>query len=82
MQNFINQIIPGEIWRHYKGKDYRIIALSRHSEDLEWYVVYEALYDNSVSKIWHRPLNIFLSSLEIDGSSTPRFKKIDPPDVL
>lgn len=76
MQEFIHQINPGEIWRHYKGKDYRIIAVSCHTEDLAWFVVYEALYDNSVSKIWHRPLEMFLGSLEVDGVITQRFKKI------
>jgi hypothetical protein len=76
MQNFSNQIKPGELWRHYKGNDYRIIAISCHSEDLTWYVVYETLYDNKVSKIWHRPLEMFLSTVEIDGAVVPRFKKI------
>src|SRR5260221_10346364 len=54
------QVQPGQIWRHYKNKDYRIITISCYSEDLKWYVVYEALYDNPVSKIWHRPLDMFL----------------------
>lgn len=76
MQELINQIKPGDLWRHYKNKDYKIIALSRHSEDLSWYVVYEALYDNPVSKIWHRPLEMFLETIEIDGKSVSRFKHI------
>ena len=71
-----NQIKPGQLWRHYKGNDYRIIAISCHSEDLTWYVVYETLYDNKVSKIWHRPLEMFLSTVEVDGASVPRFKEI------
>lgn len=76
MQSRIDQIKPGDMWRHYKNKDYRIIAVSCHSEDLSWYVVYEALYDNPVSKIWHRPLEMFLGTVEIDGVAIPRFKRI------
>lgn len=71
-----HQINAGQIWRHYKGKDYRIIALSRHTENLSWYVVYEALYDNEISQIWHRPLDMFLESIEIDGIIVPRFQFI------
>lgn len=76
MQALINQIKPGEIWRHYKNKDYRIIDVSCSSEDLTWHVVYEALYDNPVSKIWHRPLTMFLEEVEIDDIRVPRFKRI------
>lgn len=70
-------IQPGQIWRHYKNKDYRIITISCYSEDLKWYVVYEALYDNPVSKIWHRPLDMFLEEVEINGKIVPRFKHIE-----
>lgn len=77
MQSLINQIQPNQIWRHYKNKDYRIIAISCNTEDLTWYVVYEALYDNTVSKIWHRPLEMFLETVEIDGNMVPRFKKVE-----
>ena len=73
----MNHIQPGQIWRHYKNKDYRIIAISCHSEDLTWYVVYEVLHDNDVSKIWHRPLDMFLGTIEIDGEIVPRFKHIE-----
>lgn len=77
MQNINNNIRPGEIWRHYKGKNYRIIAISRHCEDLTWYVVYETLYDNPDSKIWHRPLEMFLGVINIDGALVQRFVRID-----
>ncbi len=76
MQDISHTICPGEIWHHYKGNDYRIIALSRHSEDLSLYVVYEALYDNTMSQIWHSPLSLFLSSLELDGQVVQRFTRV------
>lgn len=77
MQSLMNQIKPGETWRHYKNKDYRIITVSCNTEDLTWYVVYEALYDNEVSKVWHRPLEMFLEDVEIDGHMIPRFKRVE-----
>lgn len=69
-------IQAGDIFRHYKGNLYKIICVSCHSEDLTWYVVYETLYDNNVSKIWHRPLDMFLGSLEVDGKRVQRFEKV------
>ena len=77
MQTLINKIQPNQVWRHYKNKDYRIIAISCCTESLTWYVVYEALYENSISQIWHRPLDMFLETIEIDGIITPRFKHIE-----
>jgi hypothetical protein len=76
MQLFANSVQPNQVWRHYKGNDYRIIAISCHSEDLTWYVVYETLQENNVSKIWHRPLGMFLETVEIDGALVPRFTRI------
>lgn len=77
MQALINQIKPQQVWRHYKNKDYRIIAISCNTEDLTWYVVYEALYKNNVSQIWHRPLDMFLETVEIDGTIVPRFELVE-----
>lgn len=67
----------GGIYQHYRGDTYKVIAVSRHSEDLSWYVVYEALYDNPVSKIWHRPLGIFLEETDANGVRMPRFKLVE-----
>ena len=76
----INTVHPliqaGDIYKHYKGNLYQIICISCHSEDLTWYVVYKTLYDNKVSTIWHRPLDMFLGTLEIDGKQVQRFEKI------
>ncbi len=74
---FIDHLRPNDIWQHYKGQQYRIIALSRDTENLTWYVVYEALYDNPESKIWHRPVDMFLETVEISGMPTPRFVRIN-----
>ena len=77
LKNITEQIKPGDLYEHYKGKRYKIINVSCHSEDLSWYVVYESLYENPVSTIWHRPLEMFLGTLEVDGKEVKRFKKVE-----
>ena len=62
------------IYRHYKGKDYKVIGLVRHSETLEPMVLYEALYDNELGKLWVRPAAMFSEQVDIDGYNGPRFK--------
>lgn len=64
-------------YEHYKsGKKYRVIGVAKHSETLEDMVVYEALYDNEMSKLWVRPLAMFLENVTVDGKRVPRFKYI------
>ncbi len=59
---------------HYKGKNYRIIGVAKHSETLEELVVYKALYNNKVSKLWVRPKKMFLEKVKVNGKKVPRFK--------
>jgi hypothetical protein len=63
-------------YRHYKNKEYEVIGIARHSETLEELVVYRALYENEVSKLWVRPLAMFLEEIEVDGKKMPRFEYI------
>lgn len=66
----------GEIYLHYKtGNKYKVLALAKHSESLEDLVVYEALYDNPMAKIWARPLAMWGEEVEFNGKKLPRFKK-------
>ena len=53
-------LVIGGIYEHYKGKLYKVLMVSKNVDDLSWWVVYESLYDNPVSKIWHRKLEDFL----------------------
>ena len=69
-----NQQIKIGKYRHFKGNEYNVIAVAKHSETLEDMVVYEALYDNKVSKIWVRPLKMFLETIEKDGKTFKRFE--------
>jgi hypothetical protein len=77
VDQLVQQVKVGRIYQHYRGDKYRVLAVSRHSEDLSWYVVYEALYDNPVSKIWHRPLAMFLEETNVNGVRMPRFKLVE-----
>ncbi len=66
---------PG-LYRHYKGMDYRVHGICRHSETLETLVYYECLYDNPDGKFWVRPLAMFQETVTINGVTQPRFAKI------
>ncbi|RBW52057.1 DUF1653 domain-containing protein [Marinobacter sp. F3R11] len=67
-------IRPGR-YRHYKGKDYEVIDIARHSETEEKLVVYRCLYgDNS---LWVRPLSMFRETVNVAGEQVPRFARID-----
>ena len=62
---------PGTVYRHFKGKEYRVLEVARHSETLEKMVVYQQLYGDH--GIWVRPLDMFLDIVERDGCRQPRF---------
>ncbi|HCI05587.1 TPA: DUF1653 domain-containing protein [Patescibacteria group bacterium] len=64
-------IKPGK-YEHFKGKQYRVIGVAKHSETLEELVVYQALYGEN--QIWVRPKAMFLDSVELGGHSVSRFK--------
>ncbi len=61
---------PGK-YRHYKGKDYQVLGLARHSETKEQLVVYKTLYGDY--SLWVRPLAMFDETLVIDGKTIKRF---------
>ena len=63
-------------YRYYKGNEYNVLMVATHSETLEKYVVYEALYENKVSKLWVRPLKMFVEKVEKDGKLIDRFEYI------
>jgi hypothetical protein len=65
---------PGR-YRHYKGNEYRVIAIARHSETLEALVVYEALYGER--GWWVRPAAMFTELIEIAGTRQPRFARLE-----
>lgn len=66
-------ITPGR-YRHYKGGEYEVIGVVRHSETLEPMVLYRPLYNASGN--WVRPLGMFLETVEHEGQIRPRFSLI------
>ena len=64
---------PG-LYRHYKGKDYRVVGVARHSESLEPVVVYQALYGER--GLWVRPHGMFVEMVTHAGSKIPRFTRV------
>lgn len=64
---------PGK-YQHYKGNEYEVIGIARHSETLEDLVVYRALYQTEGENLWVRPLIMFAETLIVEGKETPRFK--------
>jgi cyclomaltodextrinase / maltogenic alpha-amylase / neopullulanase len=61
-------------YRHYKGNDYEVIGVAKHSETLEELVVYRALYGEF--SLWVRPLAMFIEDVEVDGKKMPRFEYV------
>jgi hypothetical protein len=59
-------------YRHFKGKEYDVIGVARHSETMEDHVIYRPLYP-SESEYWIRPLSMFFETVERDGKVVPRF---------
>ena len=66
---------PGR-YRHYKGKDYIVLGVARHSETEEELVVYRTDYGDR--SLWVRPLAMFQETVEIDGQPRPRFQYVSP----
>jgi hypothetical protein len=64
---------PGR-YRHFKGGEYQVIDIARHSETGEELVVYRPLYGEG--RLWVRPLHMFLEQVERDGATLPRFTRV------
>jgi hypothetical protein len=59
-------------YRHYKGKEYLVIGVARHSETEEELVVYRQDYGER--GLWVRPLAMFEETVEVDGRRVLRFQ--------
>lgn len=63
-------------YRHYKGKEYRVLGCARHSETEEEFVIYRALYGDM--GLWIRPRGMFTETVEVNGKTVPRFEFVEP----
>lgn len=66
-------------YRHFKGKEYEVIGIAKHSETLEDFVVYRALYESEFGKnaLWIRTLKQFIGEVELNGKKVKRFTFIE-----
>ena len=63
-------------YRHYKGNEYVVLGVARHSETGEELVVYRPDYGEK--GLWVRPKGMFLETVEVDERQIPRFEFIEP----
>ena len=69
----MDEIKPGR-YRHFKGKEYEVLGVARHSETEEKLVVYRALYGDF--GLWVRPVSMWNETVERDGKTFRRFTYI------
>ena len=66
------------LYQHYKGGEYEVLAVVRHSETLEPLVLYRPLYNDS--GLWVRPYAMFTEQVAIKGQNRPRFALVRAAD--
>lgn len=69
----MEEIKPGR-WQHFKGNEYEVLYLAKHSETLEPMVVYRALYGEC--GVWVRPATMWNETIERNGIQYKRFTYI------
>ena len=73
MKQLSRIIKEGKRYKHFKGNEYLVLYVAKHSETLEDLVVYQALYGER--GIWVRALDMFLEQVEINGKMVNRFEE-------
>lgn len=63
-------------WRHFKGGEYQVLGMARHSETGEEMVVYRALYGEG--GVWVRPASMWEETVERNGTTYQRFTYLGP----
>lgn len=63
-------------YRHFKGNEYTVLGIVRHSESLEELVLYRQEYGDR--GLWVRPAAMFLETVEFQGQIVPRFQYLRP----
>ena len=73
----VRSIRPGR-YRHFKGREYEVIGIARHSEDESPLVVYRKLYDDR--SLWVRPADMWNEEVVRGGRTYTRFVRMDGQD--
>jgi hypothetical protein len=71
----MRELIVGGRYRHYKGNEYTVLGVARHSETLEEMVIYRAEYGER--GVWVRPKEMFLEEVSVAGKTVFRFAYMD-----
>lgn len=66
-------------YRHFKGKEYEVLAIAKNSETLEDTVVYRALYGKK--EIWVRPASMWNENVELNGNVLKRFTLVEKHEI-
>lgn len=61
-------------YQHFKGQEYIVLGIAKHSETLEEMVLYQPDYGEK--ELWVRPKKMFLETVEAAGKTVPRFQYI------
>jgi hypothetical protein len=69
----VSDVKPGR-YKHYKGNEYEVVGIAKHSETLEDFVIYQQLYGDR--SFWIRPKSMFLETVNANGKEQPRFQWI------
>lgn len=67
--------VPAGRYRHFKGNEYVVLGVARHSESEEEFVVYRQAYGDH--SLWVRPKSMFQQFVDHAGATVPRFQLID-----
>ena len=70
-----NETIKPGRYRHFKGGEYEVLYIARHSETQEAMVVYRALYGDH--GIWVRPASMWNEIVERDRREYKRFERVE-----
>ena len=73
----LRTIRPGR-YRHFKGREYEVLFIARHSEDESPLVVYRALYGDF--GLWVRPAHMWNETVIRGGRTYTRFVRVDGQD--
>ena len=61
-------------YKHFKGNEYMVLGVAKHSETLELMVIYQALYGDM--DVWVRPATMWNETVDKNGYCGPRFQYI------
>src|SRR4051812_5135000 len=67
----MSDVAPGR-YRHYKGREYIVLGVAKHSETQEDMVVYRQEYGDH--GLWVRPMRMFQETVKVDGKEVSRFQ--------